>query len=70
MIRQFSDVELFRMFNVDCAPNIDHKDGERRPPIEEPYCFNDIKVRLWTFRKRHPIRGDTEEGGHKSAFDC
>jgi hypothetical protein len=55
---RFSDVELARMFNVEVCPNIPHSQGERRPPIEERYCFNDIKVRLWTLRKRAPSRGE------------
>jgi len=55
---RFSDVELFRMFNVDIAPDIPHSEGERNPPVEEKYCFNDIKARLWTFRKRNPSRGE------------
>ena len=104
--KRFTDVELARMFNVEVCPNIPHSEGERRPPVEEKYCFNDIKVRLWSFRKRTPSRGekaalqsedycvvstnppgsagriadlaahyqgvdwDTEEGDHKSAFNC
>lgn len=55
---RFTDVELARMFNVEVCPDIPHSQGERRPPIEERYCFNDIKVRLWTLRKRAPSRGE------------
>lgn len=55
---RFSDLELARFFNIEVCPDIPHSEGERRPPIEEPYCFNDIKVRLWTIRKRTLSRGE------------
>lgn len=54
---RFTEMEMFRMFNVDIAPNIPLCEGERNRPIEELYCLNDIKVRLWTLRKR-PSRGE------------
>lgn len=55
---RFTDLELFRMFNVDCAPTIAHKDGDRRPAIEEGMCFNDIKVSLWSEVSRPLSRGE------------
>jgi len=55
---RFSDMELARMWNVEICPDIPHSRWERRPPIEEKYCFNDIKVRLWRFKKRNPSRGE------------
>jgi hypothetical protein len=56
-VKQFSDLELFRMFNVECAPNIPHERGERRPGSDAPYDFNDIRVRLWKIKKATPSRG-------------
>jgi len=55
---RFTEMEMFRMFNVDIAPNVPLHKGERNRPIEEAYCLNDIKVRLWRFRKRNPSRGE------------
>lgn len=55
---RFTDLELFRMFNVDVAPSIPHDQGDRRPLIEEGMCFNDIKIQLWSEVKRPLSRGE------------
>ena len=54
---RFTPLELATMFTVDCAPNIDHKDGSRTRNDDSPYAFNDIKVPLWTITKKAPSRG-------------
>lgn len=54
---RFSEMELFRMFNIECNPNIDAK--ETRVRYEElPYVFNDIKVPLLRYRKAKKVKGE------------
>jgi hypothetical protein len=48
---RFSDLELFRMFNVDCNPTCDGR-KVRTKTVDAPYVFNDIKVPLLVSRKR------------------
>lgn len=55
---RFTDLEIAKMFTVDCNPTIPHNQGSRMPHIEEPYVFNDVRVPLWTIRKRNPSRGE------------
>lgn len=57
-IKQFSDMELFDMFNIDIMPDADHKDGDRRQNVDERYAFNDIKCQLWSKTKRQLSRGE------------
>ena len=54
---RFSDLRLFRMFNVDVAPHIEWSKGSRR---KNDGGFNDIKVPLWGFRKRTLPRGEMQ----------
>jgi len=58
MVKQFTDLELFDMFNVELTPNAPHSEGDRRPYIEEGMCFNDIKTCLWSKTKRSLNRGE------------
>ncbi len=55
---RFTEMELFDLFNVEIAPDIDAKHGEKRRPIEERYYFDDVKVRLWKTTKRRLPRGE------------
>ena len=55
MIKQFSDFELFQMFQVECNPDADQKET-RVPHIEDGMAFNDIKVPLWVNRQRKPSK--------------
>lgn len=48
---RFTDLEIARMFSLDCNPS-DAGAETRVRYHEEKYCFNDIKVPLWTIRKR------------------
>ena len=54
---RFTPLELARMFNVDCAPSIEWDAASRTGGVDEPYCFNDIKVPLWSIVKKAPSRG-------------
>jgi hypothetical protein len=54
---RFSDVELARMFNVECDPNGEDRNAKARY-IDAPYAFNDINCPLWTIRKRTLKRGE------------
>lgn len=48
---RFSDFELFQMFSLDCDPKAESRTSKVRY-VEERYVFNDVKVPLWTNRKR------------------
>lgn len=58
MIKQFTDFELFQMFNVDCEPNCKNRSKVRVRYDESEFAMNDTKVPLWSNRKRHPKRGE------------
>ena len=56
---RFSDLQLFDMFNVECTPDKGWNQSSRRKYDDTSrYCFNDIKVPLWSTRKRSLTRGE------------
>ena len=57
---RFTDLELFRMFNVECDEEIDAR-KTRVPYIEKEYVFNDIKAPLLKLHKRQNLsRGELQ----------
>ena len=55
---RFTEMEMFSLFNVECLPGGERKDGSRLSTDNEPYVFNDILVPLWTKTKRELSRGE------------
>jgi hypothetical protein len=52
LTERFTAFELSQMFNIDCNPDCDYRQGLRVRYIDEPYAFNDCKVPLLINRKR------------------
>ena len=54
---RFSEIELCRMFNVDCDPHAEPRKVSTRYS-EAPYALNDTKVPLLRFKRRKLSRGE------------
>lgn len=49
-VKTFSDLDCAKMFTLELSPNSDSRRKARF--FDEPFCFNDVRVPLWSIQKR------------------
>ena len=47
---RFTEKQLWQLFNVECDASTRRTNIHS---VDEPYCFNDVKVPLWHVRNKH-----------------